>query len=133
MRVRARVSSVPPIIADAKNVVWAIDFQFDSTTDSKAITNASMIDEHLRCSLLHVVERSITADRLVLELEKAFAAAGGPPKVLRRDNRSGVHFPSVPTVLRRKDLSYIPPGTWNNGYIESLNNRLRKECLDRNH
>ena len=29
---------------------------------------------------------------------------------------------------------YIPPGTpWNNWYIESFNNRLRKECLKRNH
>jgi putative transposase len=31
-------------------------------------------------------------------------------------------------------LSYIPPGApWDNGYIESFNNRLRKECLNRNH
>jgi hypothetical protein len=31
-------------------------------------------------------------------------------------------------------LSYFPPGTpWNNGYIESFNNRLRNECLNRNH
>ena len=31
-------------------------------------------------------------------------------------------------------LSYIPPGCpWDNGYIESFNNRLRKECLNRNH
>lgn len=31
-------------------------------------------------------------------------------------------------------MSYIPPGTpWNNGYIESFNNRLRRECLNRNH
>jgi putative transposase len=31
-------------------------------------------------------------------------------------------------------LSHIPPGTpWNNGYIESFSNRLRKACLDRNH
>jgi putative transposase len=31
-------------------------------------------------------------------------------------------------------LLYIPPDTpWNNGYIESFNNRLRKECLNRNH
>jgi putative transposase len=29
-----------------------------------------MIDEHTRVSLLHVVERSITAERLALELEK---------------------------------------------------------------
>src|SRR6201988_2285861 len=33
---RAWVSSVPPIIADAPNMVWAIDFQFDSTVDGKA-------------------------------------------------------------------------------------------------
>jgi len=31
-------------------------------------------------------------------------------------------------------LSYLPPGSpWDNGYIESFNNRLRKECLNRNH
>ncbi|GAA11748.1 putative transposase, partial [Gordonia alkanivorans NBRC 16433] len=30
-------------------------------------------------------------------------------------------------------ISYIPPGTpWNNGFIESFNNRLRDECLNRN-
>lgn len=100
-----------------------------------------MIDEHTRCSLLHVVERSITADRLVIELEDAFAAAGRPPKVLRMDNGPEL----VSQALQRFDaarcggghkvgLSYIPPGTpWNNGYIESFNNRLRKECLNRNH
>ncbi len=30
-------------------------------------------------------------------------------------------------------ISYIPHGTWNNGYIESFNNRLRRECLHRNY
>jgi hypothetical protein len=29
---------------------------------------------------------SITAERLVVELEKVFTAAGGPPKVLRMDD-----------------------------------------------
>jgi putative transposase len=97
-RKRAGVSSIPPIDADAPNVVWAIDFQFDSTVDGKAIKIASMIDERSRVSLLNVVERSITGERLVV------------------------------------GMSYIPPGTpWNNGHIESFNNRLRKECLNRNH
>ena len=62
--------------------------------------------------------------------------------VLRMDN--GPEF--ISHVLRqfcrdRVGISYIPPGTpWNNGYIESggtslwgINNRLRKECLHRNH
>ena len=59
-RKRAGLSSIAPLEADAQNVVWAIDFQFDSTIDGKAIKIASMIDEHTRCSLLHIVERSIT-------------------------------------------------------------------------
>ena len=60
-RKRAGVSSIPPVEADAP-LVWAIDFQFDSTIDGKAIKIASMIDEHTRESLMHLVERSITAD-----------------------------------------------------------------------
>ena len=31
-------------------------------------------------------------------------------------------------------IFYIPPGTpWSNPFIESFNNRLRKECLNGNH
>jgi putative transposase len=29
------------VVGDAPKVVWALDFQFDSTTDGKAITIAS--------------------------------------------------------------------------------------------
>jgi putative transposase len=94
-----------------------------------------MLDEHTRVSLLHLVERSITAERLVPELEAVFAAAGGRPKVVRMDN--GPEF--ISQALQRfcdgkVGMVYIPPGTpWNNGSIESFNNRLRKECLNRNH
>ena len=125
-RKRAGSSSVPPVAADAPNVVWAIDFQFDSTIDGKAIKIASMLDEHTRCSLLHVVERSITAERLVAELETVFAAAGGPPKVLRMDNGPELVSQALQRFCDGKvDLSYIPPGQpWDNGYIESFNNRL---------
>ena len=134
-RKRAGVSSSPQIEADAPKVVWALDFQFDSTVDGKAIKIASMIDEHTRLSVLNIVERSITARRLTEKLEKAFALWGGPPLVLRMDN--GPEF--ISHVLQqfcgdRIGISYIPPGTpWNNGHIESFNNRLRKECLNRNH
>ena len=85
-----RVSSIPSIEADATYVVWAIDFQFDSTIDGKTIKIASMVDEHTRISMLNIVERSITAERLVAEPTMVFAAAGGPPKVLRMDD--GLEF-----------------------------------------
>jgi transposase InsO family protein len=134
-RKRAEVSSIPPIEADAPNVVWAIDFQFDSTIDGKAIKIASMIDEHTRCSLLHIVEPSITAERLVAELEAVFARAGGPPRALRMDNGPRLVSQALQQFCDGKvGLYYIPPGTpWNNGYIESFSNRLRKERLNRNH
>ena len=134
-RKRAGISSCPQIAADAPKKVWAMDFQFDSTVDGKAIKIASMIDEHTRQSLLNIVERSITAQRLTDELDKTFALRDGPPMVLRMDN--GPEF--ISHVLQqfcrdRVGISYIPPGTpWNNGHIESFNNRLRKECLNRNH
>ena len=110
-RKRAGISSVPPVEADAPDVVWAIDFQFDSTIDGKAIKIASMIDEHTRLSLLHVVERSITGERLVFELEKAFAAAGGPPKVLRMDNGSEMGSQALQRFCENMTgMVYIPPG-----------------------
>jgi transposase InsO family protein len=92
-----------------------------------------MIDEHTRLSMVHLVERSITAERLAEELERVFAAAGGPPKVLRMDNGPELVSHALQQFCAGKvGLSYIPPGTpWNNGYIESFNNRLRKECLNR--
>ena len=134
-RKRAGIGSSPQIKADAPKVVWALEFQFDGTVDGKAIKIASMIDEHTRLSVLNIVERSITARRLTEELEKAFALWGGPPQVLRMDN--GTEF--ISQVLQqfcrdRVGICHIPPGTpWNNGHIESFNNRLRKECLNRNY
>jgi len=134
-RKRAGIPTVAPVEADAPNVVWALDFQFDSTTDGRAVKIASMVDEHTRLSLLHLVERSITAPRLVKALKAAFAGHGAP-LVLRMDNGPEM----ISKALRQfcadstVGVSFIPPGTpWNNGHIESFNNRLRRECLNRNH
>lgn len=135
-RKRAGESSVPRFVeADAPKVVWAIDFQFDSTIDGKVIKIASAVDEHTKQSVLNIVDRSIDAGRLVRELQSAFTAAGGPPQVLRMDN--GPEF--ISAVLRgfcagKVGLDYIPPGTpWNNGTAESFNSRMRRELLNRNH
>jgi hypothetical protein len=79
-RKRAGVSSVPPVVADAPKVVWAIDFQFDATVDGKAIKIASMIDEHTRVSLLNIVElRSQASD-----LSRSWRRCSPPPVVRRR-------------------------------------------------
>ena len=134
-RKRVGVSSIPPVEADAPNVVWAIDFQFDSTVDGKAIKIASMIDEHTRVSLLHVVERSITAERLVDRTRAGVRPRGRPAESAADGQRPELVSQALQRFCDGKvGMSYIPPGSpWDNGYIESFNNRLRKECLNRNH
>jgi len=84
-RRRAGTSPVASVVADVPKVLWAIDFQFDSTVDSNAAKIASMTDKHTRLSVLNIVERS-AGERAIAELATFFAAAGGPPKVLRMDN-----------------------------------------------
>lgn len=48
---RAGTSSVPAVDADAPKVVWAKDFQCDSTVEGRVVKNASMIDARTRESL----------------------------------------------------------------------------------
>ncbi len=70
-----------------------------------------MIDEHTRELLLNIVERSITAELLVAELQTAFAVAGGPPKVLRMDNGPELVSQALQWFCENKTgLPYIPPG-----------------------
>ena len=56
--------------ADAPNRLWAVDFQFDATTDGRRIKIVSIIDEHIRECLSGLVELSITADVLIDELDR---------------------------------------------------------------
>lgn len=56
-------------------------------------------------------------------------------EVLRMDNGPEMVSPALERFCENMTgMVYIPPGCpWDNGYIESFNNRLRKECLNRNH
>ncbi len=73
-------TSTTPITptADAPDRVWAVDFQFDSTTDGRPIKIATIIDEHTRECLGRFVERSITGDDLIDELDRIALTRGYP-------------------------------------------------------
>jgi hypothetical protein len=61
-RRRVGVSSIPPIGADAANVVWAIDFQFDSTVEMADQTqDTALIDVHARFLTDHYVRAAQAA------------------------------------------------------------------------
>ena len=69
----------PMATADAPNRVWAVDFQFDATTDGRPIKIVSIVDEHTRECLGGLVERYITAEDLIDELDRVAAAVATRP------------------------------------------------------
>ena len=133
-RKRAGTSTAPGRpTADAPNRVWAVDFQFHSTTDGRPVKIVSMVDEHTREAQGGLVERSVTGGRLATELDR-IAAYRGYPGVLRCDNGLEMACQEMADwAAGHVGLSFIPPGeTWRNGYIESFNSRIRDECLNIN-
>ena len=132
-RKRLGASTANPPKADAPNRVWAVDFQFDATTDGRPVKIVSVIDEHTRECLGGLVARSVTADVLIDELD-AIAAQRGYPAVLRCDNGPELACDAMADWAgERVGLSFIPPGEpWRNGYVESFNSRVRDECLNIN-
>jgi transposase InsO family protein len=133
-RKRLGTSTTPNLpVADAPNTVWAVGFQFDATTDGRPIKIASIVDEHTRECLGGLVERNITGDDLINELDRV-AAVRGYPAVLRCDNGPELACVAMADWAReRVGLHFIPPGEpWRNGYVESFNSRIRDECLNIN-
>jgi transposase InsO family protein len=119
--------------ADAPNTVWAVDFQFDATTDGRPLKIVSIVDEHTRECLGGLVQRSITADILIDELDR-LSLSRGYPAALRCDNGPELACAAMADWAgERVGLAFIPPGEpWRNGYIESFNGRVRDECLNIN-
>jgi hypothetical protein len=82
------------------------------------------VGEHTREYLGGLVERNITSDDLIAELDR-LAALRGCPAVVRCDN--GPELASVAMADwagERTGLHFIPPGQpWRNGCIESFNSR----------
>jgi len=84
-RKRHGTSTADVPTADAPNRVWAVDFQFDVTTDGRPIKIVSIVDEHTRECLGGLVERSITGEHLIAELDRLAGQRGTYPTVLRCD------------------------------------------------
>ena len=133
IRKRADASTTPIAEAHAPKVVWAIDFQFDFTTDERKFKIASMVDEHSRQSVLNMVEDP-SRQRISSPPGESVRALGRPPQVLRCDNGPEFISEALRTFCEdRLGIGYVPPGQpWKNGYIESFNNRVRDECLNMN-
>jgi putative transposase len=114
------------------NVLWAMDFQFDQTTDARTLKLFNIIDEHTRECPAIVVARSINADTVVATLDR-LAAQRGAPTFVRFDNGPEFIAHAVADWCRFNNTNtvFIEPGCpWQNAWIESFNSRLRDELLN---
>jgi transposase InsO family protein len=67
------------------NHVWAVDFQFDETSDRRRIKLFNIVDEHTREALAIRVARTCTGEDVVTALSQIISERGAPA-YLRADN-----------------------------------------------
>ena len=118
-RQRLGASTVPAarLRAERPDQVWALDFQFDTTTDDRVLKLLHVVDEHTREALAVQVERRIDSDRTVSVLERIAATRGRSPELVRMDNGPELTANALRDWCRLGDTgaSYIEPGSpWEN-------------------
>ena len=114
------------------NQVWAIDFQFDETSDGRRLKLTNIVDEFTREALAMRVGRSCNTDQLIDIIEN-LAAARGAPEHLRMDNGPELVAWGLREWCRLAGTrtGYIEPGSpWENPFVESFNGRARDELLN---
>ena len=132
-RVGTSVTDGTRLRATHPNQVWAIDFQFDQTTNFKTLKLLNITDEFTKEALAIEVHRSITADDTVVVLEGLVATKGQAPDFVRMDNGPELTANALRDWCRFSDSGsvYIEPGSpWENPFIESFNGKLRDELLN---
>jgi len=132
---RRRIGPVGEIInkAEYPNHVWSYDFVEDRTERGGKLRILAIIDEYTRQCLAIRVAASIPASAVVGVLEWLFLTRG-VPKFLRSDNGPEFVAKAVRRWLKESGCSSLfikPASPWENGYIESFNDKLRDECLNR--
>jgi len=113
--------------------VWAMDFQFDATADSRRLKFLNVIDENSRLCLAIGVGRRCKAKDVVALLEE-LTCLYPAPVLIRSDN--GPEFIAQALwdwceASCSTSTAYIEPGSpWENGFAESFNGRFRDQFLN---
>lgn len=131
-RKRAIGTRQPLPVADSVNQVWSLDFLSDALSDGRRFRVLGVMDQCSRECLALAVDTSIGGARVVRELD-ALVARHGKPSCIVSDN--GTELTSCVVLHWAQQIGvewhYITPGKpRENGFTESLNGRIRDECLN---
>ena len=103
--------------------VWALDFQYDVTSNGRQLRFLNVVDEHTREALATTCRRSFTADDTVAELERVIAETGRWPTNIRMDNGTELTAHAMRDWCRLSQIqtAFIEPGSpWQNGFSEVI-------------
>jgi len=131
-RKRALGTRLPLPKPDSLNQVWSLDFLSDALSDGRRFRVLGVMDQCSRECLTLLADTSIGGVRVARELD-VLIARHGKPLCIVSDN--GTEFTSRAVLLwaqqNRIEWHYITPGKpRENGFTESLNGRIRDECLN---
>jgi putative transposase len=132
-RKKIPVSERQPLLRPgAANEVWSMDFVFDRVAGGRTIKCLVIVDDATHELLATVAEHSIGGAHLTRIMDHV-CSQRGQPAVIRTDNGPEFTGSAMLTWAHRNavTLRLIEPGKPNqNAYVESLNGRLRDECLN---
>jgi len=131
-RKRAIGTRTPLPRPDSVGQVWSLDFVSDALSDGRRFRLLGVMDQCSRECLSLVADTSLPGVRVARELE-ALVQKHGRPKIIVSDNGTELTSKAVLqwAAERRIEWHYITPGRPSeNGFTESLNGKIRDECLN---
>ena len=120
------------IEARQRNDVWSYDFVHDRTEYGEKLKLLVVVDKHSRECLEVRVEKRMTSLEVLETLDELIKERGAP-KYVRSDNGAEFKAKQLRKWMQSKGVTpiYADPGSpWQNGFVESLNGKLRDECLN---
>lgn len=124
-----RIALLP---ATSRHQVWALDFIHDRLVDGRQVRVLGVIDHYSRECLALCADTSLPGLRVVRVLDSLIAQYGKPAQIVS-DNGSEFTSNAIKHWHASKGIHwhYIHPGKpQENGYMESMNGKLRDECLN---
>jgi putative transposase len=131
-RKRAITTRMPLPRPERLNQVWSLDFVHDQLADGRRFRVLGVIDQFSRECLTLVADTSLPGPRVARELE-ALVRRRGAPAMIVSDNGTELTSRAVLQWAAKRNIGwhYIRPGKpTENGFTESLNGKLRDECLN---
>lgn len=131
-RKRAIGTRLPLPVPDKINQVWSLDFLSDALSDGRRFRILGIMDQCSRECLTLAVDTSIGGVRVARELD-TLVAKHGKPLCIISDNGTELTSRAVLQWAQNNGIEwhYITPGKpTENGYTESMNGKVRDECLN---